>query len=162
MVLDELASSGRALRHLEAGDFGRAWREVEGKLSPTAMRIREDLAARARSADTPTIERARVLALTGDGLGAWTLLAPVVARGGPQAPPPDPRALLAAAQAQLARGDGRAARPWLDQVLAVQPDDAELQLELGHQSMLQGDLELARAALAPSAEARPLPLRCLC
>jgi tetratricopeptide (TPR) repeat protein len=159
-VLDELASAGRALRQLEAGDFGRAWREVEGKLSPTAMRIREDIAARARSADTPPIERARVLALTGDGLGAWTLLAPVLARSAPEAPPPDPRALLATAQAHLARGDGLAARPWLDQALAIRPDDAELQLELGHQSMLQGDLEGARAALARSAEldlSSPLP-----
>ena len=40
-LLDELAASGRALRRLEAGDLALAWREVEGKLSPTAMRLRE-------------------------------------------------------------------------------------------------------------------------
>ena len=159
-LLDELAASGRALRQLEAGDFARAWREVEGKLSPTAMRLREEITARAGRADTPPIERARVLAATGDGLGAWTLLAPELARG-PEAPPPDPRALLAAAQAQLARGDARAARPWLDPLLATRPDDPELQLELGRLSMLQGDLEGARAALTRSAEldpTSPLPL----
>jgi tetratricopeptide (TPR) repeat protein len=152
--LDELASSGRALRWLEAGDYARAWREVEGKLSPTAMRLREDIAARAQKDVTPLIERARVLAVTGDGLGAWTLLAPELARAS-QSAPADPRALLAAAQAQLARNDGRAAQPWLEQALAVRPDDPEAHLELGHAKMLQGDAEGARAALARSAELDP-------
>jgi len=159
-LLDELAASGRALRQLEAGDFARAWREVEGKLSPTAMRLRDDITARARRDDTPLVERARVLAVSGDAVGAWTLLAPELARG-PEAPPPDPRVLLAAAQAQLARGDPRAARPWLDRLLATRPDDPELQLELGRLLLLQGDLEGARAALARSADldpTSPLPL----
>jgi tetratricopeptide (TPR) repeat protein len=158
-LLDELAASGRALHQLEAGDFARAWREVEGKLSPTAMRLREDITARAGRAETPLVERARVLAVTGDGAGAWTLLAPELARG-PEAPPPDPRLLLAAAQAQLARGDPRAARPHLDQLLATRPDDAELQLELGRFWMLQNDRDAARAALTRSAEldtSSPLP-----
>ena len=157
--LDELAASGRALHQLEAGDFARAWREVEGKLSPTAMRLREEITAQAGRADTPLVERARVLAVSGDGLGAWKLIAPELGRG-PDAPPPDPRLLLAAAQAQLARGDPRAARPWLDRLLATRPDDAELQLELGRLSMLTNDRDGARAALTRSAEldtASPLP-----
>jgi tetratricopeptide (TPR) repeat protein len=158
--LDELAASGRALARLEAGDYARAWREVEGKLTPTAMRLREGITARAQKLDTPLVERARVLAVTGDGAGAWKLLAPEIVRG-PDAPPPDSRFLLAAAQAQLARGDPRAVRPWLDQLLAIQPDDAELQLELGRLAMLEGDRDGARAALTRSAEldaASPLPL----
>ena len=162
-LLDELAASGRALHQLEAGDIARAWREVEGKLSPTAVRVREDIAARAGRVDTPLVERARLLAVTGDAVGAWTLLAPELARG-PEAPPPDPRLLLAAAQAQLARGDPRAARPWLDRALATGPDDAELQLELGGLLLLQDDRDGARAALMRSAEldtASPLPFALL-
>jgi tetratricopeptide (TPR) repeat protein len=159
-LLDELAASGRALRLLEASDLGSAWRELEGKLAPTSTRLREDIAARARNEETPRIERARVLALTGDAVDAWTLLAPEVTRGA-EGPPPDPRALLAAGQAQLARSDGRAARNYLDQLLAIRPDDPELHLELGHAATLQGDLEAARAALARSAQldpTSPLPL----
>jgi hypothetical protein len=37
-LLDELASSSRALGWVDRGELARAWREVEGKLSPTAAR----------------------------------------------------------------------------------------------------------------------------
>ena len=162
-LLDELAASGRALRQLEAGELARAWREVEGRLSPTAMALRENITAQAGRPETPLVERARVLAVSGDGAGAWALLAPELARG-LAAPEPDARLLLAAAQAQIARGDPRAALPYLDKLLARQPDDAELQLELGRLRMLQNDRDAARAALARSAEldtASPLPLTLL-
>ena len=162
-LLDELAASGRALRLLEVGDLARAWREVEGRLSPTAMALRESITAQAGRPEAPLVERARVLAITGDGAGAWALLAPELARER-EKPVPDARLLLTAAQAQLARGDPRAARPYLDALLARQPDDAELQLEFGRLLMLQNDRDGARAALARSAEldaTSPLPLSLL-
>ena len=156
-ALDELAAAGRALRQLEAGDFGRAWREVESKLSPTAMRIREDIAAE-QERPHPADQRARVLAVTGDGLGAWTLLAPVFAPARPRR-----RLPILAPCSRRRRPTSRAAirappGPAWTGLLAIRPDDAELQLELGRVSMLQGDPEGARAALARSAELDPARL----
>ncbi len=161
--LDELAASGRAIGYLEVGDLARAWREVEGRLSATALALRESITAQAQRPETPFVERARVLAISGDGDGAWALLAAEMTRGLAE-PHPDARLLLAAAQAQLARGDPRAARPYLDALLARQPDDAELQLELGRLLLLQNDREGARTALTRSAEldtASPRPLALL-
>jgi tetratricopeptide (TPR) repeat protein len=159
-LLDELVASGRALRWLETGELARAWREVEGRLSPTAMALRETITALAARPETPLVDRAGVLAAMGDGAGAWGLLAPELARASQQ-PEPDARLLLVAVQTHLARRDPQAAQPHLEALLSRRPDDPEVQLALGRLHELRGDLEAARTAFARSAELDPdsvLPL----
>ena len=43
-LLDDLSRVTRALEAWNRGDLAASWRAVEGKLSPRAMRIREQLA----------------------------------------------------------------------------------------------------------------------
>jgi hypothetical protein len=72
--LEELAAAGRALLYRDRGELFRAWREVERKLSPTAVATRNDIVRAAMSSNGPSSERARVLAAAGEAGRAWTLI----------------------------------------------------------------------------------------
>jgi hypothetical protein len=69
-----------ALLWIDRGELARAWREVEGKLSPTAMSLRSAIVETARRSGAPPAERARVLAAAGDDRTAWGLIAKEVVR----------------------------------------------------------------------------------
>jgi tetratricopeptide (TPR) repeat protein len=153
-LLDGLATSGRALRWIDQGELERAWREVEGKLSPTATSLRSAIVEAARRSDTPLAQRARVLAASGDERSAWSLIAEEVSRQG-EAARPDRAILLAAADVQLARNDPRGARAHLDRLVATEPADAEVQLRLGSALRMQRNEDGARRAFELAAELTP-------
>ena len=154
-LLDELASSGRALLWIDQGELARAWREVEGKLSPTAMSLRSAIVETARSSGAPPAERARVLAAAGDDRTAWGLIANEVVRQA-RALEPDRKLLLAAAEVKLARHDPSGAHSHLEQLIERDPGDADAQLELGRALALQRDRAGARRALSLAAELDPV------
>ena len=152
--VDELASTSRALHHRDRGRLLHAWREVEGKLTPTAMQLRENIVAQARSSEGSVIERARVLAATGDEHRAWNLISDRV-KVEQRKPAPDPDVLLAAAEVQLSRSYLRQARPLFEAVLDARPDDPDAWLGVGQVLALQDQGAEARAALERVAAARP-------
>jgi tetratricopeptide (TPR) repeat protein len=153
-LLDELASSSRALAWLDLGELARAWREVEGKLSPTPMSLRNAITEMARRTDAPAAERARVLAAAGDERGAWALVASRLPDH-PGAEPPSRSLLLAAAEVQLARRNPRAARSYLERLLKRDPGDGEARIALGDAMLLQGDPAGAEAAFSEAARLAP-------
>ncbi|MBW1685273.1 MAG: tetratricopeptide repeat protein, partial [Deltaproteobacteria bacterium] len=153
-LLDELASSGRALLWIERGELARAWREVEGKLSPTAMSLRSAIVETARRSGAPPAERARVLAAAGDDRTAWGLIANEVVRQA-RVVEPDRKLLLAAAEVKLARDNPSGARRHLEVLIERDPGDADAQLELGRTLVLQRDPAGARRALRLAAQLDP-------
>jgi tetratricopeptide (TPR) repeat protein len=161
--LDELACSSRAIAAQADGRLYDAWREVQGKLSSTAMRLREDLAAEARRPGVPAAERARVLAAAGDAAGAWGLVGSA-ALAEIERPDPDPLLLLAAGEVQLARGNAREARRYFERALESSqegPARADAWLGLAEVRTLQSDLPGTREALEEAARLRasdPRPL----
>jgi tetratricopeptide (TPR) repeat protein len=152
-LLDELASAGRALIWLRSGELGRAWEEVEGKLSPSVMALRTSLVETARRSGFPEPERARVLAAAGDDRAAWALVTQNLPQGARDAA--SPALLLAAAEVQLRRGDPRSARSYLEPILARDPDHRDALLALGQALSLQGDVDGARRALERAAHVDP-------
>jgi tetratricopeptide (TPR) repeat protein len=162
-LLDELASSSRAIRARDAGELVHAWRAVQGKLSPTSAALRKEIAGAARNRAFSVAERARVLSAMGDMTGAWSLLRSPVARE-EKSPTPDLAILLAAGEVQLSRPNPRGAREYFERVLEFAPDDPDARLGLAQALILQKDLDGARAALTRVAEllpADPLPLELL-
>jgi tetratricopeptide (TPR) repeat protein len=157
--LDELAASGRALRRLAQGELARAWLEVEGLLSPTAIAAREQVLERARRPDAPPADAARVLAAAGDTSAAWARIGASLPAE-ERAAAPDARLFLAAAEVQLARNNPREAIRYLERLDAA---DADAQIVNGRLHALRGDRARAREAfesaarLAP-ADPRPLVL----
>ena len=89
-LLDDLASTSRALSAWQAGDWIGAWHEVQGRLTPTAMGLREEIVELARSSDGPPLQRARVLAAAGDPSAAARLIGHDAAMA-LRAEAPDPR-----------------------------------------------------------------------
>ncbi len=152
--LDELAATSRALLHLEAGRLARAWREVEGRLTPTAMRIREEIVARAGETDAAPLERARVLAASGDPGAAWRLVSHRVGQE-QERRRPDPAVLLAAGEIQLAAGNLALARGFLDAVVREDPRNPDAQLGLARVLAGQGEAAAARAAFGQAAALDP-------
>jgi tetratricopeptide (TPR) repeat protein len=164
--LGELACSSRADEARDDGRLYDAWREVQGKLSSTAMRLREDLAEEARLSGAPAAERARVLSAAGDSAGAWGLIgsAAVAER---ERPDPDPQLLLAAGEVQLSRGNPREALRYFERTLEsteAEHPRADAWLGLAEVRTLQSDLPGAREALEEAARLRasdPRPLEAL-
>jgi len=159
-LLDELAAAGRALTHRDAGRLARAWREVEGKLSPTAMHLREQIVEQARSSSGNVVERARVLAAAGDDRTAWDLIADRMKLES-RKPVPDPAVMLAAAEIDLARGNLRQARERFDSVIAVDAANADAHMGLGSvlaegRAYEAARLELHQAARLDAGNPRPL------
>lgn len=154
-TLDELASTGRALAHLDAGRLLRAWREVQSKLSPTPLALRESIVALARRNGPMVAERSRVLAAAGDELGAWKLISPRLAKDATSR-----TALLAAAEVQFARGDLRGAVTRLSGLVDRDPGDFDAQLALARAHATAGRAAAAyesfeRAATLEPSDPRP-------
>jgi tetratricopeptide (TPR) repeat protein len=145
--LDELAASGRALLHRDRGELFLAWREVERKLSPTAVATREDIVRAAMNSNARSSERARVLAAAGEAGHAWTLIQRDLQRAARQ-PQPDPELLLAAAEIELARSNPREARRYVEQLMQTGAGDADVQRTYARVLMDQNDPAAARQALA--------------
>jgi tetratricopeptide (TPR) repeat protein len=152
--LDELAASGRALLHRDRGDLFRAWREVERKLSPTAVATREDVVRAAMNSSARSSERARVLAAAGEAGRAWTLVQQDVQRA-LREPQPDPKLLLAAAEIELARSNPREARRYVEKLVQTGAEDAEVQRTYARVLMDQNDPAGARQALARAVKLDP-------
>jgi tetratricopeptide (TPR) repeat protein len=152
--LDELAASGRALLYRDRGELFQAWREVERKLSPTAVATREELVRAAMNSSAPVSERARVLAAAGEAGHAWTLVQRDVNRALRQ-PQPDPKLLLAAAEIELARTNPREARHYVDKLLQTGTDGAEIQRTFARVLMDQNDPIGARQALTRAVKLDP-------
>jgi len=155
--VDELASSGRALIDRDRGNYYTAWREVEHKLSPTAAAVRKDIArAAAQSAGSRVsgTERARVLAASGDAAKAWAIIERDLKRSKRQ-PKPDRALLLAAAEVELARGNPRDARAWVEKLLRDHSGNADVQRTYARVLMDQNDVRNARRALEQAVKLDP-------
>jgi tetratricopeptide (TPR) repeat protein len=152
--LDDLAASGRALLYRDSGELFRAWREVERKLSPTAVATREEVVRAALSSNAPGSERARVLAAAGEAGRAWTLIERDVKRSADQARPDHPL-LLAAAEIELARGNPREARRYIEKLMQTGSGHAEVQRTYARILTDQNDVAGARRALNRAVELDP-------
>jgi len=152
--LGELAAASRALVHRDAGRPARAWREVQGKLSPLALRLREELRAAVRRSEGDVWERARVLAASGDADAAWALLAPVLRdmqRRGALRPEP----LVAAGEVQRARRRLREAEALFARAAEADPGLADAWLGLAGVRTDRGEREAAREALRRAVALEP-------
>jgi tetratricopeptide (TPR) repeat protein len=153
-LLDELATSSRAIDLVRRGELARAFREVQGKLSPTAMNLRDAIADMKDQTDVPSVERARLLAATGNDRKAWGLIAEEVKRQA-KSVAPERKLMLAAAEVQLARQKPAKARKYLDRLVAMNAEDADAQLDLGLAHWQQKDAPQARQALELAATLDP-------
>jgi tetratricopeptide (TPR) repeat protein len=156
-LIDELASSSRALELRREGQLYRAWHAVNGKLSPTAIALREAIEAEARAGEGTPTERARVLAATGDPGTAWRVIG-ASARTALTTRDADPALLVAAGEVQLARNNPRDARRYFERASSLAaPSElsASGQLGLARVLTLQRDTRGARVALETAARLAP-------
>ncbi len=153
-LLDDLASASRALAAWQAGDWVRAWNEVQGRLSPTAMTLREEIVGAARGNAGPLLQRARVLAAAGDVLAAARLIGRDAAAA-LRAESSDPALLIAGGEVALARGDAVAARAFFERALAQNAEEAQATLGLARALALQGDAAGAQQAYERAAQLAP-------
>jgi tetratricopeptide (TPR) repeat protein len=156
-LLDDLACSSRALEAHARGHLFDAWHAVKGKLSPSAMQLRESLVAEARHGEAAPTERARVLAAVGDPGAAWRLIG-TDARNVLDTATPDPALLVAVGEVALARNNARDARRYLDRAAEAASDTslaASAQLGLARVLELQGDTAATRKALERAAQLAP-------
>ena len=153
-LIEDLSSASQAMRARQAGDLTEAYRAVQGKLSPTAMRLREEIIEETHRSSTPAIIRARVLAAMGDAVTAWTLIGRA-AREALSAPAPDPELLVAAGEVMLAQEAAREAHKYFSRALAAAPDHVDATAGLAHAHELQGNADTARATLARAAQLDP-------
>jgi tetratricopeptide (TPR) repeat protein len=156
-LLDELASTSRALAARADGELYQAWRAVQGKLSPTAMLLREQIVAEARRGDAAPAERARVLTASGNSDAAWGLIG-TQARHALTEPRADPALLVAAGNVQLARNNPREAHRYFArarELAGTSASAAPAHLGLARALTLQSDADGARAALLDAARLAP-------
>jgi tetratricopeptide (TPR) repeat protein len=152
--LDDLASASRALAAWESGEWTRAWREVQGRLSPISMGLREEIVDGARSGNGDAVQRARVLAASGDPIEAARLVGRAAAEA-LRGDHPDPALMIAGGDVALARNDAGAAKNYFEHALSAEPSNVDATLGLGRALHLQQDEEGARRALQRAAELAP-------
>jgi tetratricopeptide (TPR) repeat protein len=153
-LLEDLSSASQAMRARLAGNLTEAYRAVQGKLSPTSMRLREEIVEEAHRSGTPAVTRARVLAAMGDAVSAWTLIGRA-ARAALQEASPDPELLVAAGEVMLAQEAAAEAQKYLTRALEVAPGHVDATAGLAHAKELQGEVDTARAMLARAAQLDP-------
>ena len=156
-LLDELASSSRALTARADGQLYQAWRAVQGKLSPTAMLLREQIVAEARRGDAPPAERARVLTASGNPDAAWGLIG-TQARQALAEQQADPALLVAAGNVQLARNNPREARRYFTRARELAGAGASAtpaHLGLAQVLTLQSDTAHSSPMFTPGATPNP-------
>ena len=159
-LLEDLASSTQAVEARLAGDLPRAWRAVQGRLSPTAMQLREEIVDEARRSGTPATSRARVLAATGDTTTAWSLIGRK-ARAELKKESPDADLLAAAGEVMLLEGAVHEARRYFSRALETQLDHVGATFGLGEVLALEGDDDGARRELSRASELEPKSPRAL-
>jgi tetratricopeptide (TPR) repeat protein len=150
-LLEDLSSASQAMRARVRGDLTEAYRAVQGKLSPTSMRLREEIVEEAHRSSTPAATRARVLAAMGDAVSAWSLIGRS-ARTELSAPAPDPELLVAAGEVMLAQEAGDEGRRYFTRALEVAPDRVDAIAGLAHAQELAGEVDTARGMLARAAQ----------
>jgi len=158
-AISELASATRSLELASRGRLFGAWRAVQGKLSPVAMREREAIVARANKVGDPQAERARVLSASGDPIAAWKLVGNDV-QSALASGAPDPTLLLAAAEIQLSLGHPDLALRYLTAAERHAPDSVDVQIAIARARLGQGDRDGARTAARRAADLAaddPLP-----
>jgi tetratricopeptide (TPR) repeat protein len=150
-LLDDLSHTTRALEAWNEGKLLAAWRAVQGKLSPRAMDIRDQLAEEARTGTSLPAERARVLTAAGDPTRAWKLIK-TVAKGAVTTEAPDLTLLLAIGEIKtdLDQRDGAAAH--FERALVLDPASQDAALGLAEVLVLQGQTTRARTLLAKAAK----------
>ncbi|UCE87455.1 MAG: tetratricopeptide repeat protein, partial [Deltaproteobacteria bacterium] len=156
--LIDLAAASRALAALDRGDLGRAWREVDGRLSPTADRIRERIEAASGGEGVTTAVRARLWIAQGQPDRAAQLVRPELRSSR------DPEVFIAAADAAVALRDPRRAVELYERAIELGGDRADAYLGLGRALSVGKRYEQARAAVERAAEldpADPEPLEAL-
>ena len=159
-LLDDLASATRAVVAWEAGDWIGAWHAVQGRLTPTAMALREEIVELARGGDGPAVQRARVLAAAGDPSEAARLIGPDAAQA-LRSETPELELLIAGGELALARGSAADARTHFERALGLSAGDAAATLGLARALKEQGLATEARSALERAAglladDAQPL------
>jgi tetratricopeptide (TPR) repeat protein len=153
-LLEDLSSASQAMRAHRTGNLTEAYRAVQGKLSPTSMRLREEIVAEAHRSNTSAVTRARVLAAMGDAVSAWTLIGRA-ARSALSEPAPDPDLLVAAGEVMLAQDAAAEAHKYFARALAVAPDHVDATAGLAQAQELQGDVASAGTTLARAAQLDP-------
>jgi len=153
--LVDLAAYTRAVGALERGDFARAWRSVEGRMLPPAVRLREEIDGASRLASAPKAERARLLIAQGQLDAGWLLVRDEAASSS------DPAVALAAAENTEARNNPRQAAELYQRAAALAPDSATAQLGLGNALAVAKQGEAAHRALERSTELDPTDIAAL-
>ena len=152
--LGALSSAARAIALDRSGRHLAAWRALEGREGGTAAALREELLTRARRADGRELERARVLAASGDPEGAWPL---VGSRANLEVRKsrPDVDLLVAAGEVQLARKNARSALRFLEAARTAAPERADVHAAIGRAHLLEDDGASAQASLLEAARLSP-------
>jgi tetratricopeptide (TPR) repeat protein len=153
--LVDLAAYTRAVGALEHGDFARAWRSVEGRMLPPAVRLREEIDAASRLPSAPKAERARLLIAQGQLDAGWLVVRDEAGSSS------DPAVALAAAENAEARNNPRQAAELYQSAAALAPDSATAQLGLGNALAVAKQGEAAHRALERSAELDPTDIAAL-
>ncbi|MGH0033166.1 MAG: protein kinase domain-containing protein [Myxococcota bacterium] len=149
-LLEDLARISQALLRWNEGDLAGAFRAVQGKLSPTAMALREEIADQARHTSVPATVRARLLVEMGDSTTAWTLVGRN-ARAALSKPDPDLDLLVAAGEVMFANDGVKEAREYFERALEIAPDQPDALAGLARVQAAQGDRATARTTLARAA-----------
>jgi len=156
--LDELASSGRAMLLAERGDLFGGWKELEHKLSPTAVATREAIVDAALESSAKSgasaSARARVLAAAGHVGRAWPLIERDVKRE-VLSSTPDPQLLLAAAEVELARSNPRDARGYVEKLLRAGSASADAYRTHARILLEQNEILQARRSLTKAVQLDP-------
>ncbi len=153
--LDTLAAVTRALAELDAGQPARAWRELEGQRSSLAVQVRTRIEAAGAAAEVPISERARLLALRGEGEAAWAMLegrARTAVRAPSKQNAPE---LLAAGDVLFELGRMREAKLYYERALAADSGLVDAALAVARIYRLQREPEPARKALRWAARIAP-------
>jgi tetratricopeptide (TPR) repeat protein len=147
--LIDLAAASRALEALDDGELGRAWREVAGRLSPTADHIREQIEAASRGEGVTVAQRARLWTAQGKADRGATLVRGELRRSR------DPEVFIAAAEAAAAQKDPRRAAELYERAIELGGERADAYLGLGRALAAGKRYEQARAAVERAAELDP-------
>jgi tetratricopeptide (TPR) repeat protein len=146
--LIELAAYTRSVRALDAGQYARAWRELEGRSLPPAELLRREITQAAQGAASAG-DRARLLVAQGDIEKGWTLVRDELATTS------EPTLLLAGADAAVARHNPRQASELYARAAELDPKSADAHLGLGQALAVAKRAEEAGRALDRAAELDP-------
>ncbi|MBW2289829.1 MAG: protein kinase [Deltaproteobacteria bacterium] len=153
-LLEELAAAGRARRSLDQQHLYQAWREVDGKISTTAVAVRKEIARAAIDSNADDSEKARVLAAAGETARAWALIERDVRRA-TGSPKSNQALLLAATEVELERSNLREARRYIERLIEGGVESAEIQTTYARVLLEQHDETRARKALLHAARLNP-------